>query len=86
MGWCWQRRERKEESIPYEKLYVNLLFLFLNYLFPVDRSLIPKPKHWGGYRLQPELFEFWQGQKSRLHDRWVLYHSLLVLNKMCENE
>ncbi|KAL7098614.1 hypothetical protein ACP275_09G028700 [Erythranthe tilingii] len=34
-----------------------------------DGSSIPKPKHWGGYRLKPELFEFWQGQPSRLHDR-----------------
>ncbi|KAJ6335463.1 hypothetical protein OIU78_012154 [Salix suchowensis] len=34
-----------------------------------DGSLIPKPKHWGGYRLKPKLFEFWQGQQSRLHDR-----------------
>ncbi|KAJ9166508.1 hypothetical protein P3X46_021253 [Hevea brasiliensis] len=34
-----------------------------------DTNLIPKPKHWGGYRLKPELFEFWQGQQSRLHDR-----------------
>ncbi|TYI83335.1 hypothetical protein E1A91_D05G286800v1 [Gossypium mustelinum] len=32
-------------------------------------SLIPKPKYWGGYRLKPERFEFWQGQPSRLHDR-----------------
>ncbi|XP_027123242.1 pyridoxine/pyridoxamine 5'-phosphate oxidase 1, chloroplastic isoform X1 [Coffea arabica] len=32
-------------------------------------SSIPKPKHWGGYRLKPEVFEFWQGQQSRLHDR-----------------
>ncbi|XP_024022930.1 pyridoxine/pyridoxamine 5'-phosphate oxidase 1, chloroplastic [Morus notabilis] len=32
-------------------------------------SLIPKPENWGGYRLKPELFEFWQGQTSRLHDR-----------------
>ncbi|KAK6938102.1 putative Pyridoxamine 5'-phosphate oxidase [Dillenia turbinata] len=34
-----------------------------------DGSLIPKPKHWGGYRLKPELFEFWQGQQSHLDDR-----------------
>ncbi len=30
---------------------------------------IPRPAHWGGYRLIPVLFEFWQGQPNRLHDR-----------------
>ncbi|KAK1278895.1 hypothetical protein QJS04_geneDACA019645 [Acorus gramineus] len=34
-----------------------------------DGSVIPKPEYWGGYRLTPRLFEFWQGQPSRLHDR-----------------
>ncbi|XP_031271107.1 pyridoxine/pyridoxamine 5'-phosphate oxidase 1, chloroplastic-like [Pistacia vera] len=34
-----------------------------------DGRLIPKPKHWGGYRLRPEIFEFWQAQTFRLHDR-----------------
>ena len=29
----------------------------------------PRPKYWGGYCLKPELWEFWQGRKSRLHDR-----------------
>ncbi len=29
----------------------------------------PRPAHWGGYRLQPDVWEFWQGRKSRLHDR-----------------
>lgn len=29
----------------------------------------PRPEHWGGYRLLPDYWEFWQGRRSRLHDR-----------------
>ncbi len=29
----------------------------------------PRPPHWGGFRLLPDTYEFWQGRKSRLHDR-----------------
>jgi pyridoxamine 5'-phosphate oxidase len=29
----------------------------------------PRPPHWGGYRLLPDQWQFWQGRKSRLHDR-----------------
>ncbi len=30
---------------------------------------IPRPDHWGGFRIHPESIEFWQGQASRAHDR-----------------
>jgi len=32
---------------------------------------VPRPAHWGGYLLVPDRFEFWQGRKARLHDRFV---------------
>ena len=34
-----------------------------------DSDQIPRPPHWGGFRLVPTQVEFWQGRSSRLHDR-----------------
>jgi pyridoxamine 5'-phosphate oxidase len=48
-----------------EVLDVNVL----KYTRQFEQNPLQRPEHWGGYRLKPQLVEFWQGRQSRLHDR-----------------
>ncbi len=37
----------------------------------VGQEFLPRPSHWGGYKVIPDYFEFWQGRDNRMHDRIV---------------
>lgn len=41
------------------------------FLRNVGDKIIPRPEFWGGYRLSPIMYEFWQGRENRLHDRFL---------------
>ena len=43
----------------------------LEQLKNINPEYVERPENWGGYRLIPESFEFWQGRENRLHDRFT---------------
>ena len=63
-------------SSPQSRVIESRDFLMLQWQHMKDRfrsGKVPLPGFWGGYRIRPSAFEFWQGQANRLHDRFR-YH------------
>ena len=48
---------------------------FLYFSNKFKGKIVPKPSYWGGYKVIPETFEFWQGRKDRMHDRFLYQKS-----------
>ncbi|MFO7658848.1 MAG: pyridoxamine 5'-phosphate oxidase [Bacteroidales bacterium] len=57
----------QSKPIP-DRHYLDRLQQDLSRLF--SSKPLERPENWGGYRLMPNLFEFWQGRENRLHDRF----------------
>ncbi len=58
----------RQDSVIPSRDYLDTSYAKLDEAFK-DKPL-PLPSYWGGYRLTPERFEFWQGRQNRLHDRF----------------
>lgn len=63
-AWVSRQSDEIEDRLGLEEMHRT-------FLRNVGDKIIPRPEFWGGYRLIPEMYEFWQGRESRLHDRFL---------------
>lgn len=63
-AWASEQSARLNSRAELEQKFLELEQQF------ADQAQIPMPPFWGGYLIRPKYVEFWQGQRSRLHDRF----------------
>lgn len=59
----------RQSQIVADRQTLDTRFAQLAAQYPEDDDNIPMPNQWGGYRVKPEMLEFWQGRHGRMHDR-----------------
>jgi pyridoxamine 5'-phosphate oxidase len=64
-AWASPQSQEVSSRAELEELYDGVEQRF------ADEESLPLPPQWGGYRVRPEVVEFWQGRKGRMHDRLV---------------
>ena len=62
-AWASSQSQVINSRVVLEKTFSQIMDKFKN-------REVPLPDFWGGYRVRPNMFEFWQGRKNRLHDRF----------------
>lgn len=62
----WGAWASEQDKVLKDREELTAAFTKYQELYPHE---VPRPEHWGGYRLKPQRIEFWQARASRLHDR-----------------
>jgi pyridoxamine 5'-phosphate oxidase len=63
-AWASQQSEALTERSELERRYFDIERQYAS-------TSVPRPPHWGGFRLAPQRIEFWKAGEYRLHERWL---------------
>jgi pyridoxamine 5'-phosphate oxidase len=71
----------RQSSVVPDRAYLEAEMSTFERTYPDD---VPRPPYWGGYRVKPNRFEFWQGRRNRVHDRIVYRRAVAAADWIIE--